>query len=58
MKYLPIDKNLFINNRNNFVKQLRPNSIAIFHSNDEMSFNADQFHPFKQNSDIFLPQWY
>lgn len=32
---------------------MRPNSIAIFHSNDEMPTNADQFHPFKQNSDIF-----
>jgi len=53
MKYLPIDKQLFIHNRNNFVKHLKPNSIAIFHSNDEMPSNADQFHPFKQNSDLF-----
>ena len=53
MKYLPIDSQLFIQNRNNFVKHLKPNSIAIFNSNDEMPFNADQTHPFKQNSDIF-----
>ena len=53
MKYLPIDSQLFIQNRNNFVKHLKPNSIAIFNSNDEMPFNADQSHPFKQNSDIF-----
>jgi len=26
--------------------------MAIFHSNDEMPSNADQFHPFKQNSDL------
>lgn len=53
MKYLPIDKQLFIHNRANFIKHLKPNSIAIFNSNDEMPFNADQFHPFKQNSDLF-----
>lgn len=53
MKYLPIDSELFIQNRSNFVKTLKPNSIAIFNSNDEMPFNADQTHPFKQNSDIF-----
>lgn len=53
MKYLPIDKQLFIQNRSNYIKHLKPNSIAIFHSNDEMPTNADQFHPYKQNSDIF-----
>lgn len=53
MKYLPIDKNLFITNRNKFIKELKPNSIAVIHSNDEMPFNADQTHPFKQNSDLF-----
>jgi Xaa-Pro aminopeptidase len=53
MKYLPIDSALFIQNRQNFVQHLKPNSIAIFNSNDEMPSNADQFHPFKQNSDLF-----
>lgn len=53
MKYLPIDKALFVHNRANYTQHLKPNSIAIFHSNDEMPFNADQFHPWKQNSDIF-----
>ncbi len=53
MKYLPVNPQLFINNRKNFNEHLKPNSIAIFHSNDEMPFNADQYHPFKQNSDIF-----
>jgi len=53
MKYLPIDKALFIHNRANYIRHLKPNSIAIFHSNDEMPFNADQFHPWKQNSDLF-----
>lgn len=53
MKYLPIDAQLFIQNRKNYIAHLKPNSIAIFNSNDEMPFNADQTHPWKQNSDIF-----
>lgn len=53
MKYLPLDPNLFINNRKRFVSQLLPNSIAIFVSNDEWPANGDALHPFKQNSDLF-----
>lgn len=53
MKYLPIDQALFVHNRANYIKQLQPNSIAVFHSNDEMPTNADQFHPWKQSSDLF-----
>ncbi|MFN0276638.1 MAG: aminopeptidase P family protein [Chitinophagales bacterium] len=53
MKYHSINPKLFATNRTNFIKHLKPNSIAVFHSNDEMPFNADQFHPFKQNSDLF-----
>jgi len=32
---------------------MRPNSIAIFVSNDEMPVNGDALYPFKQNSDLF-----
>ncbi|MGZ8538717.1 MAG: aminopeptidase P N-terminal domain-containing protein, partial [Flavisolibacter sp.] len=53
MKHLPINPFLFINNRNRFVKQMRPNSIAIFVSNDEVPSNGDAIHPFKQNSDLY-----
>lgn len=53
MKYSQINRELFIQNREKFVKNMKPNSIAVFHSNDEMPYNADQFHPFKQNSDLF-----
>ena len=53
MKYLPIDTKLFIENRQKFIKQLKPNSMAIFNSNDEMPRNGDQNFPFKQNSDMF-----
>jgi len=53
MKYLPINQNLFINNRKNFLKMMKPNSVAIFVSNDEMPRNGDQCFPFRQNSDFF-----
>ncbi|MFB9842087.1 aminopeptidase P N-terminal domain-containing protein [Mucilaginibacter ginsenosidivorans] len=53
MKYLPISNVLFILNRKNFVKRTKPNSIAIFHANDEFPKNGDQNFPFKQNADFF-----
>ena len=53
MKYLPISKALFTNNRINFVKRTKPNSIAIFHANDEFPRNGDQTFVFKQNADFF-----
>lgn len=53
MKYLPIDRNLFIRNRQNFVKNLLPDSISVFHSNDIMPTNADGTMPFRQNNDLF-----
>jgi len=53
MKYLPIDKKLFIENRKRFTKHMKPNTIAIFSSNDDYPRNGDQFFQFRQNSDIF-----
>ena len=53
MKYHPIDRNLFIANRANFVKHLKPKSIAIFNSNDIMPTSADGTHPFIQQTDLF-----
>lgn len=53
MKYTPINPELFIENRKRFTKQLKPGSIAIFNSNDELPTNADQLYYFKQNSDLF-----
>jgi Xaa-Pro aminopeptidase len=53
MKYLPIDKKLFTSNRKNFVKRIKGNSIAVFHSNDEFPRNGDQTFAFKQNADFF-----
>ncbi len=53
MKYSPIDNDLFISNRSRFVRQLKPNSLAIFVSNDIMPTNADGTMPFRQNNDLF-----
>jgi Xaa-Pro aminopeptidase len=53
MKYEKIDRNLFIKNREKFVAQMEPNSIAIFHSNDIYPISADSTMPFQQHRDIF-----
>jgi Xaa-Pro aminopeptidase len=53
MKYLPINKNLFIENRERLAKLLKPKSLAIFNSNDPMPTNADGTMDFVQNSDLF-----
>lgn len=53
MKYLPLNKDIFINNRNSFAKEMQQNSIAIIVSNDEFPSNGDALHGFKQNSDLY-----
>jgi len=53
MKYLPLNPEIFIRNRQRFSKEMKSRSIAIFVSNDEMPVNADALYPFKQNSDLF-----
>lgn len=53
MRYEPINKDLFVENRRKFSARLKPKSIAIFHSNDIMPTNADGTMGFKQNSDLF-----
>ena len=53
MKYLPLNPEIFVNNRKRFVKEMLPNSIAVFVSNDEWPANGDALHTFKQNSDLF-----
>lgn len=35
------------------MKQMKSKSVAIFHSNDMMPRNGDQYFPFRQNSDLF-----
>lgn len=53
MKYLPLNPEIFIQNRKRFVAKMDNNSIAIFNSNDELPTNGDALHKFKQNSDLF-----
>lgn len=53
VRYDAIDSQLFIDNRKNLIKLLKNNSLAIFHSNDQMLRNGDCFYSFRQNSDLF-----
>ena len=52
MKYLPLNAELFIQNRKRFIEKMDKGSIAIFNSNDELPFNGDAIHRFKQNADL------
>ncbi len=53
MKYQAIDNALFVENRKKFKNALKPNSLAVFVSNDIMPTNADGSMGFRQNSDLF-----
>jgi len=53
MKYHQIDRDLFIKNRAKFTAQMKPNSIAVFNSNDIYPVSADSTLPFAQHRDIF-----
>lgn len=53
MKYLPLNPEIFRQNRERFIKKMEPNSIAIFVSNDEVPSNGDALYGFQQNSDLF-----
>lgn len=51
-KYDTINHELYIKNRKNFAKQLQPNSLAVFNSNDIYPISADSTLPFAQHRDI------
>jgi len=53
MKYEQIDRKLFIKNRKNFMARMKPNSLAVFNSNDIYPIGADSTMPFQQARDIF-----
>src|SRR5829696_9477875 len=53
MKNLPLNLEIFNNNRKRFTEKMKPNSIAIFVSNDEVPRNGDAIYTFQQNSDLF-----
>ncbi len=53
MKNLPLNPQLFITNRKRFTERMKPGSIALFVSNDEVPSNGDALYRFKQNSDLY-----
>src|ERR1700721_2087862 len=53
MKYLPLNPGIFVKNRERFINEMLPNSIAVFVSNDEVPSNGDALYIFKQNTDLF-----
>ncbi|MFP4059360.1 MAG: aminopeptidase P N-terminal domain-containing protein [Bacteroidales bacterium] len=53
MQAIKPDDKLFIKNRQKLYSLLKPGSLAILNSNDEMMRNGDQYFPFRQNSDLY-----
>ena len=53
MKYLPLNPDIFKQNRQRFINEMKADSIAIFNSNDEMPSNADSLYKYIPNSDLF-----
>lgn len=53
MRYETIGADLFITNRKRLVKELKPESLAVFNANDIMPTNADGTMRFRQNNDLF-----
>lgn len=53
MKYAPINKSLFVENRRKYKQALKPGSLGLFVSNDILPTNADGAMGFRQNSDLF-----
>ena len=53
MRYERINAELFKLNRKNFVKNMKPNSLAVFVSNDIITRSADAAYRWRQNPDLF-----
>ena len=53
MRYRKLEQQLFVNNRANLTKHLKPNSVVVVNANDIMPTNADGTMRFRQNSDLF-----
>ncbi len=53
MRYRPLPTDLFRQNRKRFMREMRPNTVAIFHSNDLMPRSGDTCFPFRQNAGLF-----
>jgi Xaa-Pro aminopeptidase len=53
MRYLPINNQLFVRNRERLAALLKPKSLVIVNANDILPTNADGTMPFRQNNDLF-----
>ena len=53
MKYESIPNSLFTKNRKKFMTAMKPNSLAVFNSNDIFTTGADTTLPFQQHRNIF-----
>ncbi|MBS1777846.1 MAG: aminopeptidase P family protein [Bacteroidetes bacterium] len=52
MKYLPIPSKLYTQNRERFIKKMKPNSIAIFPGNPVLPTNGDAIYTYRPNADV------
>jgi len=52
MKYTAIDSSLYTQNRQRFIKAMKPGTIAIFNSNPVISENSDAVYNYKASSDV------
>lgn len=53
MRYHPLPKEMFVNNRFKFSQLLPEGSVALFVANSKMPRNGDQYFAFRQQSDFF-----
>ena len=53
MRYQKLPSSFYSNTRNGFMHAMKPNSIAVFNSNDTYPVSADSVLPFEQQRDIF-----
>jgi Xaa-Pro aminopeptidase len=53
MKYTALPAATFARNREEFAKRMKPNTIAVFHSNDLVSDNSDNMYRFTQDSNMY-----
>lgn len=52
MKYLPIPSSLYTQNRQRFIKKMKPNSVAIFPGNPVLPTNGDAVYTYCPNADV------
>ena len=53
MRYAALPTDLFKQNRANYAKRLKKNSLAVFVSNDIVTRSADASYKYRQNPDLF-----